>query len=526
MGQRQIWILAATVFVLLCGVGAVASVWRDHETTRRLVAADVAGRVDQLAAHAEQGLRNAAAVLTRAADIVADLDPDKVTDVTALALRLDDLVVGNPAVGTMWVVDRRGFTWVNNKATTRARTDVRSRAYFRAVRERPDGLYIGRPELGSVVQRMRSPVALALHDHGGAFAGAVVAGVDQGFFSTIYGRVLRDPHSGAAALNDAGEILASAPPAMAGRVADLTTRLATAADGALIEDGGWLYAVRRLDDAPVTLVAATDLGVAFADWKARSLRLGAIGAVTALCFALLTLHGLRAVRREEAAAASLRHANETLERRVRERTHTVELLFRELNHRVKNNLQIIASLLRLQIRRTTDPSVKAVLQDSVNRVFAIADVHGELEGGRDGSVRLATYVERIVERICEAMRKPEQAIVVTVAVADVELPLDRAVLVAIALNETVTNAFKHAFADRSHGRLDIALRLDGETLEIAVSNDVVAAAPPADGPTRGSGLGAQIVDMLVRQMNGSVAVERADGYRVVIRVPVGVPEAS
>ncbi|BBE74138.1 sensor histidine kinase [Oharaeibacter diazotrophicus] len=519
MGQRQIWILAATVFAILCCVGALASVWRDHETTRRLVAAEVSGRVDQLAAHADQGLRNAAAVLTRAADIVAGLDPDDVTDIAPLALRLDDLVVGNPAVGTMWVVDRRGFTWVNNKATTRMRTDVRDRAYLRAVRAQPDGLYVGRPELGSVVPRMRSPVALALHDSKGRFAGAVVAGVDQGFFSTIYGRVLRDPNSGAAALNAAGETLAAAPPAMSGRVAGLAMRIAAAADGDRIEADGWLYAVRRLDDAPVTLVAATDLGVAFADWKARSLRLGAIGAVTVLGFALLTLHGLRAVRREEATAADLRHANETLERRVAERTHTVELLFRELNHRVKNNLQIIASLLRLQIRRTTDPGVKAVLQDSVNRVFAIADVHGELEGGRDGSVRLATYVGRIVDRICEAMRKPDQTIDVTVAVEDVELPLDRAVLVAIALNETVTNAFKHAFSDRAHGRLDIAVRIDAGDLEIAVANDV-AEATAEDAPTRGSGLGAQIVDMLVRQMNGSVVVDRDAGYRVVIRVPV------
>lgn len=519
MGQRQIWILAATVFAILCCVGALASVWRDHETTRRLVAGDVAGRVDQLAAHAEQGMRNAAAVLTRAAEIVAGVDPDDVHDVAPLALRLDDLAVGNPAIGTMWVVDRRGFTWVNSRAVTRTRNDVRDRAYFRAVRERPDLLYVGRPELGSVVQRMRSPVARALLDSKGEFAGAVVAGVDQGFFSTIYGRVLRDPDSGAAALNAAGEILAAAPPAMSARLAPLARRIATAEDGERIEAEGWLYAVRRLEDAPVTLVAATDLDVAFADWKARSLRLGAIGAVTVLGFALLTLHGLRAVRREEATAADLRHANETLERRVAERTRTVELLFRELNHRVKNNLQIIASLLRLQIRRTTDPGVKAVLQDSVNRVFAIADVHGELEGGRDGSVRLATYVGRIVDRICEAMRKPDQTIDVAVAVEDVELPLDRAVLVAIALNETVTNAFKHAFADRVHGRLDIAVRIDGDQLEIAVANDVVGA-DPADAPTRGSGLGAQIVDMLVRQMNGTVAVERGTGYRVVIRVPV------
>ncbi len=451
MGQRQIWIVAALAFTCLCAAGIAASIWRDRMATRDFILRDTSARVDQVAAHAEQGLQNAVASLRRAAEVLADVDPMALTDVSAYRTRLDDLVVGNAAVGTLWATTASGTTWVNNNTNTRLGSDIHERPYFKAVAAHPDDIYVGSSELGTVVKRIRFPIALSIKGSDGSFRGAAVAGIDQNFLLQIYRQATRDQAAVLMAFNRQGDLLAMEPAAADTVPAAARGLMQTAADGDRVEADGWLFSVRQLNAVPVMLVAATDLALAYGDWRARSIRLALFGAMVIVGFLLLTFQGLRAVRREDAAAENLRLANETLEARVRERTRTVELLFRELNHRVKNNLQIIASLLRLQIRKSSDPAVRAILQDSVNRVFAIADVHGELEGARDGTVPLRSYVGKIVTRICEAMQKPDQTIAVEQDVDDAELPIDRAVLVAIAINETVTNAFKHAFARRNVG---------------------------------------------------------------------------
>lgn len=519
MGQRQIWIVAATAFACLCAAGVVASVWRDRLATRDLIVRDTVARVDQVAAHAEQGLGNAVTSLRRAGEVLAPLDPAGITDVEPYRTRLDDLVVGNTAVGTLWATTADGTTWVNNNSSNRLSSDIRDRAYYKAVSKQPDALYVGPSELGTVVKRQRFPIATGIRGADGEFRGVVVAGIDQAFLLDIYRQATRDRAVALIALNSLGDILAIEPDAPDAVKSIARGLLSSATDHSLSEVDGWLFAVRRLQSVPVMLVGANDLSVAYGDWYSRSVRAALLGVMVILFFLLLTLQGLRAVGREEAARQGLRQANETLEARVRERTKTVELLFRELNHRVKNNLQIIASLLRLQIRKSSDPDVKAVLQDSVNRVFAIADVHGELEGGRDGTVPLQAYVGKIVSRICDAMQKPGQAVDVRLTIDDAELPIDRAVLVAIAINETVTNAFKHAFARRDTGTLEITVRAADEMIHLVVRNDVAEGDGP-DQETRRSGLGSSIVEMLVQQMAGSLAIDRDDGYSVRITVPL------
>jgi two-component sensor histidine kinase len=522
MRQRHIWRLAAAAFTILCGVAVTATIWRDRLNTHELIVRDTAARADQIASHAEQGLTNAVIVLARAAEVVGRLDPAAEVEVGPLRTRLDDMVVGNSAIGTLWVVSPDGFTWVNNNTEARLSTDVSREIYYTALRQDPSALVVGPSAIGTVVKRPRFPLARAIVDDRGRFAGAVVAGIDQAFLGQIYTRVRQNSAVALMAFNSDGDVLAMEP-ALDAAAVERARSLLRVTDGPVPREiGGWYYEIRRLGSAPVTLMAATDLEAGYADWRSRSIRLALLGALMTAGFLALTVQGLRAVGREERATADLRGMNETLEARVRERTRTVELLFRELNHRVKNNLQIIASLLRLQMRKSKDPDLKATLQDSVNRVFAIADVHGEIEGGKDGSVALESYVGKIVRRICDAMQKPGQTIDVQLDVEDAELSLDRAVLVAIAINETVTNAFKHAFNGRTTGRLTVAVAMEGANLLLSVTNDVADGdGETADGPAPSSGMGSSILEMLVQQMAGTLNVERTDGsYCVRIAVPV------
>jgi two-component sensor histidine kinase len=477
-----------------------------------------------MAAHARQGLTNAASALDRAATILSDIDPDAVADVRPLRTRLDDLVVGNSAVGTMWATTSDGFTWINNNTDNKLHTDIRQESWYISLKRSPQKFLVGPTGLGTVVKRQRFTLARSIIDRSGAFAGVVVAGVDQGYLSEIYREVRKDSNVVLAALNADGDVLTAMPEPGEEQTAEIRRLIKERLSGRTfdVETNNRFYAARRLDPVPVVLIAATDLEVGMADWRARSIRVVLIGVFASLGFLTLTLLGIRAVTREYRARHALAKANETLEERVKERTQTVELLFRELNHRVKNNLQIIASLLRLQSRKSRDPDLRLSLQDSINRIFAIADVHGEIENVSGGAINLRTYVGKIVSRICDAMRKPEQDIKVHLEVADSEISLDLAVLVAIVINETVTNAFKHAFAHRLCGTIDIGVRQDGTDIVLTVWNDGAGGLKQTDDEPVSSGLGSSIIGMLVQQMAGTLDVDRSEGYRVTIRVPTGL----
>jgi two-component sensor histidine kinase len=188
-----------------------------------------------------------------------------------------------------------------------------------------------------------------------------------------------------------------------------------------------------------------------------------------------------------------------------------------LNHRVKNNLQIVGSLIRLQSRAQKDPSVTALLESVNQRLFAVADLHSELETGGSGFASSKQFFERIVRRIIEVSEAPGRPIVVAFDLDDVALPVDQAVPLGLILNETVTNSVKHAFATAG-GALHVTFKVDCGVAELTVRDD---GRPVAGG--RGDGLGSRIVALLTRQIRGAVTVEDKNGRIVRVVAPLGRP---
>jgi PAS domain S-box-containing protein len=195
-----------------------------------------------------------------------------------------------------------------------------------------------------------------------------------------------------------------------------------------------------------------------------------------------------------------------------------EALLREIHHRVKNNLQLINSLLSLQAARVKDPSLGDVLKESQDRVRTMALVHENLyRAGNVASIPLAAHVEGLCAHLFCSYGAAENRIELATHVDDVSLDLDRAIPCGLIINELVSNALKHAFPAGRAGRVSVdfhALPEGGYAL--AVRDDGVGL-PAGLDPGQAESMGLQLVSDLTEQLNGMLAVDRTGGTTFTIR---------
>jgi two-component sensor histidine kinase len=194
-----------------------------------------------------------------------------------------------------------------------------------------------------------------------------------------------------------------------------------------------------------------------------------------------------------------------------------EVLIQELHHRVKNNLQVIASLLRLQAKAASDETAIAVLRESQLRVEAIAMIHEQLYQSPDlREVDLAQQANLLLTNLFHAFGVDPARLSGRVVVcprpegAPLVLGVDQAVPVGLILNELISNALKHAFPGGRAGSIRVEAQARENNVELAVIDDGVGV--PEDLATRkGKSLGLQIVEILARQLRGTWELKREAG---------------
>ena len=192
-----------------------------------------------------------------------------------------------------------------------------------------------------------------------------------------------------------------------------------------------------------------------------------------------------------------------------------EVLLREVNHRVGNSLQIIASLLHLQANSSNQDDVKAALTNAMGRVAAVAQVHRRLYTSRDlNSVLLNQYLEALLEdlrRSAEGNRMSR----LTLQAEPIEIDPDRAVAIGIIVNELVMNAVKYAYPDGA-GPIHVVLNARNDDLELAISDDGVGLNVKLD--PRSTGMGQRIVNAMAAKLEAEVERDAAHaGTRIVLR---------
>lgn len=213
-----------------------------------------------------------------------------------------------------------------------------------------------------------------------------------------------------------------------------------------------------------------------------------------------------------------------LEQQVQERTADLqsslrerEVLLKEVHHRVKNNLQIMISFLRLESRRTEHEPTRSVLADMQNRIRAMAALHEALYRSNNfNEIDLRTYIEKVTKSVELSMGKGAGQVRFNLDLVSVNVRLDEAVPCGLILNELVSNALKHAFPAERPGEVRVELsRIGASGLRLRVSDNGVGL--PADLSARQrASLGLQLVSDLARQLGGELIV--GEGPQAVFEV--------
>jgi PAS domain S-box-containing protein len=207
---------------------------------------------------------------------------------------------------------------------------------------------------------------------------------------------------------------------------------------------------------------------------------------------------------------------------MRESLQEKETLLKEIHHRVKNNMQLISSLLRLQADYVTSPEALAVFSEAESRVRSMALIHEKLyQTSTLARIEFGAYVESLVSILRQTYAVGESQVVVRIAAEPIELGIDTAIPLGLVVNELISNAFKHAFDRQRQGTIEVALRRAGaDRLELLIG-DNGRGFPPGFDWRQAPTFGLHLVSILADQLEGTLEVRSETGVSLRLTVPVG-----
>jgi len=235
----------------------------------------------------------------------------------------------------------------------------------------------------------------------------------------------------------------------------------------------------------------------------------------------------RRVREAPTELAQLGASFDTMAREIETREHTLmdaveekETLLREVNHRVKNNLQLITSLMSLQIRDAGGERERAGLERLQERIQGLALVHQKIyESENTHAVRLDLMIAEIARNLLDGSARSRTSVTLTIELDPVTATPDSAVPFVLFATEAIVNTFKHSLSHVDRGRLNIQLKDSEEALSLRVANSL-ALQPPASQQDGRKGIGQQLIDGFARQLRGQIErLQTEDEYRITLIVP-------
>ena len=203
-----------------------------------------------------------------------------------------------------------------------------------------------------------------------------------------------------------------------------------------------------------------------------------------------------------------------------------EILLREVHHRVKNNLQIINSMLSLQMSQFQDPDLHDTLKSSQNRILSMSLIHENLyrSEGLD-NINTHEYFRELCSHLFSAYDISPGKIKVSYVIEEVPLGLERAIPLGLIVNELVTNVIKYAFVGMERGEVVICLHEEGDHIRFYFSDNGVGMEEGFDFKNARS-MGLRMIRILSRQLRGEVAFETGDGFTFQLSLPLSSPDAD
>ena len=198
------------------------------------------------------------------------------------------------------------------------------------------------------------------------------------------------------------------------------------------------------------------------------------------------------------------------EKQLKDTLDEKEILLREINHRVKNNLQIIASLLHLQQYRVKDNETLDILKKSEGRVNSMAMIHEKLYHSNSFSeINFNQYIQKLLNDILSAYDITDGSIKTNFEIEDIKLNMDTAIPLGLITNELITNIVKHAFPE-TDGTITIKLKRIADKIEFIIADDGIGIEKNIDSKNSDT-LGLELVENLVNQLDGNFTIKNANG---------------
>lgn len=196
----------------------------------------------------------------------------------------------------------------------------------------------------------------------------------------------------------------------------------------------------------------------------------------------------------------------------RKEANAKDILLKEIHHRIKNNLQVVSSLLSLQVNETTDDTIKKVVDNSKKRIAAISLVHEKMyESDVSGEIFVKPYIEELIHNISETFSVESHSIKKEIYIDEFKLNMDKLVPCGLILNEILTNIFKYGFTD--HPYLKIEVRKRENEIEIVVADDGPGFMKE-DEDKKKRNLGRKLVEALCLQLDATLVVDSKENKGV------------
>lgn len=206
------------------------------------------------------------------------------------------------------------------------------------------------------------------------------------------------------------------------------------------------------------------------------------------------------------------------EERIKEALKEKDVLLGEIHHRVKNNLQIVHSLLDLQSNRLDDPTALQMLMDSQNRIQSMALIHQTLYLSKDfARVDFASFLNSLAPTLLASYGVDSTRVGLSIRTEEVLLPINMAIPCGLIVNELISNALKHAFPDPRTGKISVELSMSEENEVVLVVSDDGIGISDAFDIVKAETLGLRLVGLLTQQVHGNLSIRRANPTEFVLR---------
>lgn len=218
--------------------------------------------------------------------------------------------------------------------------------------------------------------------------------------------------------------------------------------------------------------------------------------------------------------ARLQRERDRAEREVRDARDRAEMLLHEVNHRVANSLALVAALVGMQAKATSEPAIRTALSEIQGRISAIAGVHRRLYTSQDvRSVEISEYLASLLRDLEATLKEAGHASNVRLSAEPIQVSTDKAVSIGVMVTELVTNAFKYAYPAGAGGEIRVLFSKRGDRkVVLTVEDDGIGWT--GEGTPQGTGLGSRIVNALARGLSGSLHYAPGPGCRVMLEFAI------